>query len=372
MIEQSASKAQTIAAVRSPRLSLPVVALAASVALIVTMASLSMTDGGGPWTEALAAAGIGAMVVAVAIVLGSSQGWMEGRGISLAGISTAVVGIGAVALAIFTYAGGGGDGSTNSVQAALETPSAEGEALSQQVSNNEVQPPGYAHDLGTHPRYDEFMTMSNAELLRTVPGGTVLPNEVDVLKGELAAARAFAEQHNTVEKAQAAGYYNTTNDVPFMGAHFINSAYLTDGQFDAGKPEGLLFSKLGNPDGDWQLVGVWYLLIPGQAGATAETPPEGFVGNLDLWHTHYGLCTRAGIISENNTADGCAADDGRWIGDLRWMMHVWVWPETGDNSEGVFTYLNADLYEKQQADPSTGAGLGRPADAAEEDDREAQ
>jgi hypothetical protein len=206
------------------------------------------------------------------------------------------------------------------------------------------------------------MAMENADVLASVPGGTLLPNEVDVLKGELAAARQFALDHNTIEKAEAAGFYNTTNDVPFMGAHLLNSEYLTDGVFDAGKPEGLLFSKLGNPDGEWQLVGVWYLLLPGQAGATIDTPPEGFAGNLDLWHTHFGLCTRQGIISENNTAEGCRADNGRWIGDLRWMMHTWVWPEAGDNPEGVFTYLNADLYEKQQGDPNIGAGLGRPAE----------
>jgi len=352
------------------------------------MASLAVLDDGGRWTEALAVAGIGVMVVAIALVLGTSQGWTESRGVSLAGISIAVVGIGAVALAVVMYAGGAGSASSsnggNVSSGGGQGPSsgsppagqdenrdqdAEGVALSQQVSNNEVQPPGYAHDVGSHPRFEEFMALDNAGLLASVPGGTLVPSEVDTLKGELAAARQFALDHNTVEKAQAAGFYNTTNDVPFMGAHFINSEYLTDGVFDAGKPEGLLFSRLGNPGGEWQLVGVWYLLIPGQAGGTESTPPEGFAGNLDLWHTHYGLCTRAGIISENNTAEGCSADSGRFIGDLRWMMHVWVWPEAGDNPEGVFTYLNADLYEKQQGDPNIGAGLGRPAeDDGEEND----
>jgi hypothetical protein len=128
----------------------------------------------------------------------------------------------------------------------------------------------------------------------------------------------------------------------------LNGQYLTDGVFDAGKPEGLLFSKLGDPDGEWTLVGVWYLLVPGQGGATADSPPEGFSGSLDLWHTHHGLCTRDGVISEDNTAESCAADNGRFGGDLRWMMHAWVYPEAGvDNSEGVFVYLNSDLFEMQ-------------------------
>jgi hypothetical protein len=356
MLESTASKATAVFLTRPAlRLSLPVGVLLAAVALVVATAALSVTmDESSRWTEALAAAGIGSMVASVAVVLSTSQGWASGRGISLAGITTGIVGIGAVALAVVTYAGAGDDGTAGITQTNI-APSQEGAALSEQVSNNEIQPPGYAHDVGTHPAYEEFVRLDNASLLRSVPGGTLLPNEVDVLKGELAAARAFAEQHNTVEKAQAAGFYNTTNDVPFMGAHFLNNQYLTDGVFDAGKPEGLLFSKLGDPNGEWQLVGVWYLLIPGVTQGVTETlPPEGFAGNLDLWHTHYGLCTRDGVISENNTADGCRADNGRWIGDLRWMMHVWVWPEAGDNPEGVFTYLNAELYEKQQGLVATG------------------
>jgi len=183
-----------------------------------------------------------------------------------------------------------------------------------------------------------------------VPGGALTPPEVAELKSQLGQARAFAEAHSTPEKAQAAGYFNTTHDVPYMGAHFLNMEYVLDGAFDPAKPEGLLFSKLGGgEDAEWQLVGVWYLIFPGvNRGITETIPPGGFAGNLDLWHEHHGLCTRAGVISENNTNEGCVADQGRWIGDLRWMMHVWIWPETADNPDGAFTYLNANLAEKQQ------------------------
>jgi hypothetical protein len=82
---------------------------------------------------------------------------------------------------------------------------------------------------------------------------------------------------------------------------------------------------------------------------TATTPPEGFAGNLDLWHQHYGLCTRAGIISENNTKESCDADGGKWTGDLRWMMHAWVVPETAENPNGVFAYLNNNLFKMQSS-----------------------
>lgn len=319
--------------------------LAVAVGLVVLTVTLSAAvDGSGTWTEATAAAGIVATVVGAAVMLGTSQGWANGTKISLAALSTGVFGLGAVALAIVAYAGGAGDSATVS-----NGVTDEGAALTEQITNNQIQPPGYAHDLGQQPTALQFLSWDNATVLRNVPGGTVLPTEVDTVREEVRAAREFALAHDSVEEATAAGYYNTTNDVPFMGAHFINRDYLTDGIFDAGKPEGLLFSKLGNPNGEWQLVGVWYLLLPGQAGATLDSPPEGFAGNLDLWHQHRGLCTRQGVISENNTADGCAADNGNFIGDLRWMMHVWVYPESGaDNSGGVFVYLNTDLWEQQR------------------------
>ncbi|MEX2158522.1 MAG: hypothetical protein WEB04_03890 [Dehalococcoidia bacterium] len=350
-MDMLASKGTAYSAARtsifgSPIRLVPLLVLAAAVALVVLTVTLSLVTGDrGTWSDATAAAGIVATVVAAGVMLGTKQGWANGTKMSLAAISTALVGMGALALVVVTYAGGAGD---VNVSSAASNVSQEGEALSGQISKNEVVPPGYAHDVGSHPTITQFLEMDNAEVLANVPGGTLLPNEVDTLRSQLQGAREFALAHNTPEKAIAAGFYNTTNDVPFMGAHFINSEYLTDGVFDAGKPEGLLFSKLGNPDGEWQMVGVWYLLLPGQGGATVDAPPAGFAGNLELWHAHYGLCTRQGVISENNTAEGCAADNGNFIGDLRWMMHTWVYPETGvDNKDGVFTYLNNNLFDQQ-------------------------
>ena len=327
---------------------LPLLLLAACVALAVVASTLNVVlDGDHGWAEIAAAAALVATVVAVAILLSGKQGWVNGTRVSLAAIATGLVGMGALALVVVTYAG-----MSESDPAVTAAPvSDEGEALSQQVSNNDIQPPGYAHDLGGHPAFANFMSMDDATVLANVPGGTLLPNEVGPLQDQLAQARAFAEAHNTIEKAQAAGFFNTTNDVPFMGAHFINRDYLTDGKFDASKPEGLLFSKKGGGEtAPWQLVGVWFLLIPGVNGSVTDTmPPEGFAGNLDLWHAHQGLCTRAAGISENNTRESCQADNGSFIGNIKWMMHVWVYPESGaDNSDGVFVYLNTDLYEQQR------------------------
>ncbi len=338
----------------------PLALLIASAGVVVTTVLLSVWYHGN-WNQAATASGVVATVVAAGVLLGTGQGWANGRRLSLAAVSTGVIGLAAVSLAVVTYVGG--TSNAGLVNAAPSTPSSqqaasEGAALSQATSNNVVEPPGYSHDLGAHPMYGQFMSMSDTQILANTPGGTLTPDEVPVLKAQLQEARAFALNHDTVEKARAAGYFNTTNDVPFMGAHFINAQYLSDGVFDPSKPEGLLFSKIGNPSGDWHLVGVWYLIFPRQAGSSATVPPQGFAGNLDLWHAHSGLCTRNGVISENNTAEGCAADHGNYIPDLRWMMHVWVYPESGvDNSAGVFSYLNQDLYAKQQGDPNQPQGL---------------
>jgi len=92
------------------------------------------------------------------------------------------------------------------------------------------------------------------------------------------------------------------------------------------------------------------LLIPGINGITRDKAPDGFAGDLDLWHAHVGLCL-VGLsgASEGETKQSCQAKGGSFTPDLRWMMHVWVTPETTENPAGVFAYLNNDLFAKQQA-----------------------
>ena len=343
---------------------LPLAILIGAVVLVVTTVALgAWLDGDNGWTQATAGVGLGATVLAAGVLLATSQGWANGTRLSLAAVTVAVIGLGALSLTIVTYVGSAGDtpGGTSEIVNDIEpVVSDEGLALAQQISNNEIQPPGLAHDVGRHPNFDGFMEMDSATILRNTPGGTLLPDEVDLLKEQLAAVRAFAEEHSTTAKATAANFQNFTNDVPFMGEHYLNLGYVGDGVFDPSKPEGLLFSKLGGgEEAESQLVGVWFLLWPGQAGSSETIPPQGFAGNLDLWHEHHGLCTRDGIISENNTREGCLADNGSWTGDLKWMMHVWVWPETADNVDGVFTYLNYGLYEQQNVLGDAGPGLGR-------------
>ncbi|HXF50362.1 MAG TPA: hypothetical protein VNM43_01625 [Dehalococcoidia bacterium] len=299
-----------------------------------------------------AAAGVVVMVVALGLTLASRE-----RDSALVfALAGGAIGLAVVATAALVYAGAftGGSDAPASASAAPASDLA-GALMSQEVSERDRQED--VHDVGAHPTIGQFLSMSDAEVLAHVPAGTLTPAEVGVLRQQLQAAYAVAQKYHDVRAAEADGYRNTTNDVPFMGAHFLNSQYVADGVFDPAKPEGLLYSKLGQgDDAEWKLVGVWYLLVPGvNPGVTATIPPEGFAGSLDLWHEHIGLCTRNGIISENNTREDCLADGGRWVGDLRWMMHAWVAPEVIDNPEGVFTYLNAELYRQQVRNQTTDA-----------------
>ncbi len=217
---------------------------------------------------------------------------------------------------------------------------------------------GGKHDNGESATFTQVETLSDDELVKLFPSEYVTEENLPALKSEIMAAREFAKTVTTVEAAQSAGFYQATNDVPFMGEHWLSRDYLTDGVFDASKPEGLLFSTI---DGERKLVGVWFLQIPGIGEVKPDIEPAGFTSSFDLWHAHIGLCiVKLKGASEGETREGCEAKGGSYTADLRWMMHVWVAPEAVENSRGVFGYLNGDLYKKQQATKAA-AGEESPA-----------
>jgi hypothetical protein len=209
------------------------------------------------------------------------------------------------------------------------------------------------HDHGKHATFAQLNEMSDAELISYFPEGTLAQSDLPELREQLAQVREIAEKYPTTEAAEAAGYRNTTSDVPAMGMHYLNTPYVMDGEFDPAKPEGLLFAKVD--DGEPKLVGVWFLLIPGVGGVTRDVMPSGFTGDLDLWHAHIGLClVGTDDASEGESRESCEEKGGRFTADLRWMMHVWVAPEF-DNPDGFFAYLNYDLAEQQAAAQATSA-----------------
>src|SRR5207344_2750007 len=125
------------------------------------------------------------------------------------------------------------------------------------------------------------------------------------------------------DAAAQGGYKAISIDAEGMGQHWINFDYLSDNEFNPSKPEGLLFSKVD--DGPMKLVGVWFLQLPGSGGSTADAPPEGFIGSLDAWHGHSGICLIGSAdASLGVTKADCDDKKGTFFPEARWMMHVWV------------------------------------------------
>jgi hypothetical protein len=215
------------------------------------------------------------------------------------------------------------------------------------------------HDAGKQPTYTQIETMTDKQLLPLFPAGTMTLADIPKLRTQLEEVHAVALKYPTADDAKAAGYVNTTSDVPYMGEHYINFNILRSGKFDPNSPSGLLYSKIG-PGGQEQLVGIWYLMVPGIGGITAATPPTNtWAGNIALWHEHDGLClVGTSSASEGETAASCKAKGGAYTAALKWMLHVWVVPGH-ENSDGVFAYLNNDLFAQQQAAGNTAAPIAQ-------------
>jgi hypothetical protein len=201
-------------------------------------------------------------------------------------------------------------------------------------------------DIGPHPTFVQFQTQSADSLASMAPAASLSAAEAAELRTELLATHAAVSGLETVEKAEAAGYEVVTVDAIGMGAHYVNMDYLLDSVFDPMRPEGLLFSRVDS--GAPRLVGVWFLQFPGSAGATETVPPAGFTSDLDVWHGHDGVCyVGLEAVSESVTEEACNEHGGLYIGDQRWMLHAWVTPGGGENPDGVFAYLNAELSSRQ-------------------------
>ena len=106
--------------------------------------------------------------------------------------------------------------------------------------------------------------------------------QCDRLTEEMTEARAVTERYPTVADAEEAGWFRVTGYVPGIAAHYMNFG-LVDNEFHIDEPEMLLFD--GN-EPDSRIVGLsYYVRQDGTAG-----PTQGFVGENDSYHRHFGLC----------------------------------------------------------------------------------
>ena len=176
------------------------------------------------------------------------------------------------------------------------------------------------------------------------------PGDLAALVSQLDSVRESTERYRDFEAAIADGFFQTTDEVPNMGAHFINLGRSLDGEFDPTEPEILLYVR--DESKRWELVGTSFILSTEQVGSDH---PDAFAGPLDNWHIHYSVCTGATVTSRSATREECRAQGGIWAPTLGWMIHAWVWV---DNPLGVFSMWNPEI------PPLVEAGEIRPSRSA--------
>ncbi len=175
--------------------------------------------------------------------------------------------------------------------------------------------------------------------------------QCDRLADELAQARAVTERYATVADATEAGYFKVTGYVPGIAAHYMNFG-LVDSEFHLDEPEMLLFD---GTDPESRIVGLSYYV---RLDGTAE-PTQGFVGDNDTYHRHFGLCIGAGgVIGDSTTTEEeCASRGGRKSNGVDgWMSHAWVVPGC-ESPWGVFSGENPLLTStmgEASGDPDSG------------------
>jgi hypothetical protein len=163
---------------------------------------------------------------------------------------------------------------------------------------------------------------------------------------QLDVVRRIIGRYPTAADAIADGWKRATTNLKGIAAHYLRNGVAgfasMDGTFDVNDPEILLFDGEG-PDAP--IVGISYLV--------SGPDPEGFSGKWDVWHRHQAVCFAGGYVvgeidghpdSEiNMTQQQCTAQGGLEfpISNLT-MLHVWMKPGFA-SSAGVFSHDHPKL-----------------------------
>lgn len=142
--------------------------------------------------------------------------------------------------------------------------------------------------------------LGGTTFIKAAPDSSLSPQT----KRELAIARQATARYHNIANAIADGYIDIDVCYPHMGCHYLKPDIL-DANFDAAKPEILVYADFGN--GQPRLVAVEYAVPT----ALSATPPEGFTGADDMW--------------DRNETFGL------------WTLHAWIWYP---NQDGLFTDFN--------------------------------
>ena len=161
------------------------------------------------------------------------------------------------------------------------------------------------------------------------------PEEQALFDEQWQAAIEAAESRSTMEQLQELGYVRSSGETDGAGEHWTNWE-LVDLPFDPARPSQVLVDELVYGEG-LELIAFSYWV-------RSDGPPEGFAGDLDVWHRHRGVCFVDGMImDENRQPDEC---DGDWFnGENLWMVHAWIVPGV-ENDYGPFHNVNPLLCER--------------------------
>lgn len=188
--------------------------------------------------------------------------------------------------------------------------------------------------LGTSLGADSGSALAQADHTRYAAGRAVpgTPNWTGVSEKtlrEIEAVQAAVAHLATPEAAREAGFRPALGLIPTMGVHWVNPARVRDGTpFDPAKPDHLLFAPVNGTD---MLVGIAFAY----RGPPGEATPDGFDGDLDVWHDHPQLAPAGQTLT---------------------MLHVWFVP----SPDGPFAGHNPWL-------PYWAAGLEPPDESTLKD-----
>jgi len=208
---------------------------------------------------------------------------------------------------------------------------------------------GHAHepvdDLGYSALVNGEMGHDHGPAGEPAAEATLSPQESGALAAQLAATAPLVAAYPTIADAKAAGYTQSGPFSPGLGIHYSPPGMTFNGDGDM-DPEDLASGMLiyDGIDDDAPLAGFMFM-------AYQQEPPEGFVGDLDLWHSHSAVCivstpdgieTPFGADLDGITQEMCEAEGGSLLDFTGYMVHVWTVPGY-ESPEGVFSDLNPRL-----------------------------
>ena len=135
---------------------------------------------------------------------------------------------------------------------------------------------------------------------------------------------ASVEKYHHLDDAIEAGYVQIAPPFNGEGAHYLNLAYMGDGQFlNPERVESLVYR-------DDTLEAAMYMMD------TADQPGVDVAGCLTPWHLHDNLCIADGfqILALSDWGDCPSGSENRPTPP---MLHVWLIPHEGGPFAGIFT-----------------------------------